>query len=338
MSLTGHLARSNSPIRRWFQERFPETPGVVREANRRLRNHQSTCPIPCPENVDASLGGTALDYLLRACLEVASIDQTAATKAARVLSRQPAIGSSSIEVEREAVVTIKRLEPDRRDLTDPEWRELCVCCLVLARFEQSFRSIGPSPAIQARLVDPLRRVSELDDFVPLALTEASIADLELLGRATWEDHRSWRDARPLILNPRFEQTSALGGADGDLIVADRLIDLKAATTTKIVGRREIWQLLGYLFADTSDEYGIHEVGIAAPRWRSTISWTVQDLMRTLAPVTPISIHANAIPHPVPAPPDLNEVRADFARVVTDSRVRRARAIKGLPPRPRKSQP
>lgn len=337
MSLTGHLERSESPIRRWFEERFPETPGVVREANRQLRNGRSICLIPRPEEADASLVGTALDYLLRACLQVTSIDQTAATKAARVLSRQPAIGTHAIEVEREAVVMIKRLDPGGRDLTDPEWRELCVCCLALARFEQLFRSVGPSAAIQEHLVDPLRRVGGVADFVPLAFTEASIADLELLGRATWEDHRSWRDARPLVLNPRFEQTSALGGADGDLIVGSRLIDLKSTSKTKIVSREVLWQLLGYVLADTDGEYGIREVGIAAPRWGSTIHWPVEDLMNYLTPGAPTTALAREIWSSALGPPDLGELRGEFARVAEQSRPRRGRSLKGLPPRPRQSQ-
>jgi hypothetical protein len=325
-------------VRRWFEERFPETPDVARAANRKLRDGRSICPIPCPEEADASLAGTALDYLLRACLEPASIDATAATRASRVLARQPAIGAHATDVEREAVNLIKRLDPGRRELTDQEWRELCAGCLVLARFEQSFRSVGPSPAIETHLVDPLRRVSRFDDFVPLALTDEAISDLEALGRATWEDHRDWRSERPLVLNPGFEQTSALGGADGDLIVAGRLVDLKSTATTKIVSRRDLWQLLGYAFADTKDEHGIREVEVAAPRWRSTVTWRLDELMRQLVPVVPISIRTGATPSSTPQPPSIEEVRADFARLLSEIPPRRRLPVKGLPPRPSRTPP
>ena len=92
-------------------------------------------------------------------------------------------------------------------------------------------------------------------------------------------------ARPLVLNPKFEQSRALGGADADLIVGRLLIDLKATTTPGIVGRFELWQLLGYALADTEDKFGIREVGIAALRWCSSISWPLKDLMHGLAPPT-----------------------------------------------------
>jgi hypothetical protein len=334
VSLTGHLKRSTSPVRGWFEQRFPETSDVARSANRKLRNGVSAPLIPCPAGADASLAGTALDYLLRACLQVTSIEQTSATKAAQALSRQPAIGARAIDVEREAVDLIKQLDPGRRDLTDTEWRELCTGCLVLARFEQSFRSIGPTPAIQAYLVDPLRRVSGLDDFVPLALTEGAISDLEILDWATWEDRRSWRDEQPLVLNPKFEQTSALGGADGDLIVSGRLVDLKATATAKIVSRRDLWQLLGYAFPDTNDAHGIRKVSIAAPRWRSIISWPLEDLMRRLSPVAPISIGATGTaPSSAPQPPAIEEAHSDFARLLSRIRPRRRMTVKGMPPRP-----
>ena len=285
MSLTSHLEKRGSPVRRWFEERFPETRGVTTRANRELRGGEKTCPIPRVAEADPGLVGTALDYLLRACLRVTSIERTVASNAVQFLSQDPTIDMRAIEVEREAVIGIKRLRPGRRDLTDSKWRELCIYCLVLARFEQFFR-VGPIPAVEERLIAPLRRCLGLEDFVPLALTPATIQDLGQLGRAAWEEHRSWRNARPLVLNPKFGQSSALGGADADLIVGRRLIDLKATATTDIVGRFELWQLLGYALADTDDEYRIREVGIAALRWRSSISWPLEDLLNDLASSAP----------------------------------------------------
>jgi len=283
-------------------------------------------------DADPGLVGTALDYLLRACFRVTSIERTVATNAVQFLSQDPTIDMRAIEVEREAVTGIKRLRPGRRDLTDSEWREFCIYCLVLARFEQFFR-IGPIPAVEERLVAPLRRCVGLDDFVPLAFTSATTQDLAQLGRTAWEEHRSWRNARPLVLNPRFEQSMALGGADADLIVGRRLIDLKATTTPGIVGRFELWQLLGYALADTNDEYGIREVGIAALRWRSSISWPIDELLSDLAPPTPETVVEGKISSFASGSHGLDQLRADFARVVAQGRANRGRAFKNVPPRP-----
>jgi len=331
VSLTSQLENRGSPVRRWLEERFPETRGIAREANRQLRGGNRTCPIPRVIDADPGLVGTALDYLLRACLRVTSIERTVATKAVQLLSQDPTIDMRAIEVEREAVSGIKRLRPGRRDLTDSKWRELCIYCLVLARFEQFFR-IGPIPAVEERLIAPLRRCRGLDDFAPLAFTPATTQDLEQLGRAAWEEHRSWRNARPLVLNPTFEQSRALGGADADLIVGRRLIDLKATTTPGIVGRFELWQLLGYALADTNDKYGIREVGIAALRWRSSISWPVEEFLSDLAPAAAETAVEGKISSFASGPHDLDQLRADFAQVVAQGRANRGRAFKTVPPR------
>lgn len=266
-----------------------------------------------------------------------SIERTVATSAAEALSRDPGIGAQAIEVEREAACGIERLRPHSHDLTGSEWRELCICCLVLARFEQRARAPKPSRTIQERLIAPLRRCRGLADFVPMAFTPATIEDLEQLGRASWEDHQGWATAHPLVLNPRFELSCALGGADSDLIVGCRLIDLKSTATPRIIRDRGLWQLLGYALADTNDFYGIREVGIAALRWRSSISWTIEELMSDLAPRGPIVRVAGKIGVPTPVTHDLAELRAEFALMVEQSRPRLSRPLKGLPPRPGKTR-
>ena len=333
MSLTSQLKRRDSPVRRWMEERFPETSGLAREANSHLRGGRPTCPVPVVAEADESLVGTAIDLLLRACLQTTSIERTIATRAAQTLSRDPSIGPRAVEVEREAAGGIERLRPDSRDLTDSEWRELCICCLVLARFEQRARTPKPSPTIHERLIAPLRRCRGLSDFAPMALAPATIEDLEQLSRASWEDHEDWATAQPLVLNPRFELSRALGGADGDLIAGRRLIDLKSTATSRIVRDRGLWQLLGYVLADTNDQYEIREVGIAALRWRSSITWTIEELLSELAPKGPMVRVAGKIGVPAPAIHDLAELRAEFALAVEQSRPRLARPLKGLPPRP-----
>lgn len=52
---------------------------------------------------------------------------------------------------------------------------------------------------------------------------------------------------------------------------------------------ELWQLLGYLFADTDDAYRIRQVGFGALRRRRSIFWPSQELINLLAgrPSSPI---------------------------------------------------
>ncbi len=318
MSLSAHLSSKSSPVRAWFEQNFPETRRVATDANRYLRGGAAVCAVSRVPGADASLVGTAVDYLLRACLRVTSIERTAASKAVQWLTSDPRIDMRAIEVEREAVADIKKLRPSRRDLTDDEWFELCVRCLVLARFEQFFRAGPMNPTIFDLLIEPLRQCTGLDDFIPMALTPPTIRDLELLGRASWEDHSALRQARPLVLNPEFSMSQALGGADADLIARHRLIDLKATTKSGIVGRMELWQVIGYALADTQDEYGIREVGIAALRWRSIMSWQLDDLLMALAPGPPASLTTVRGDFLGQKMCDLATLRHNFARVVRQS--------------------
>ena len=326
MSLSSHLESKSSPVRIWLEQRFPETRTVAREANRQLRRGAEECPLPRVPGADPGLVGTAVDYLLRACLRVTSIESSVASSAVQLLMADPSIDMRAIEVEREAVSDIKRLRPSSRDLTDDEWSELCIRCLVLARFEQFFRAGPLNPAILDLLILPLRQCKGLDDFIPLTLTPASIQDLEQLGRCAWEDARSLRRAQPLVLNPKFHLSVALGGADADLVARRRLIDWKATTKTGIVGRAELWQLVGYALADTYDEYEIREVSIAALRWRSAITWRLDDLLVDLAPGPPVNVKLLSRAEIERRPIDLVTLRQDFALVVVESRERHDAAL------------
>lgn len=337
MSLSSHIASKASPVRAWLEATLPETRALATNANRALRGQAVDCPVPRVPGADLGLVGTALDYLLRACLRVTSIEWTVASKAAQQLASYPTIDMRAIEIEREAVAGIKQLRPGSRDLDDSEWSELCVRCLVLARFEQFFRAGPMNPAISEFVIEPLTRCTGLDDFVELNLNAQTTRDLELLGRSSWEDTRTLRNARPLVLNPRFKLSVELGGADADLIARRRLIDWKATTKAGIVGRPELWQLAGYALADTDDEHQIRQVGIAALRWRSTVSWRLEDFLAELAPGPPASLKLISGMPRQRASIDIGALRRDFAHVVHQMRKRNegasARMRRQLPQKP-----
>lgn len=83
----------------------------------------------------------------------------------------------------------------------------------------------------------------------------------------------------------------------------------------MVGRHELWQLAGYALADSTDKYEIREVGIAALRWRSTVSWPLTDLLEELAPGPPAGLRVLGGDSPRREPIDLAALRGGFARVV-----------------------
>lgn len=320
MSLSSHLRDNQSPVRLWLEQHFPETRSVSAIANLHLHS-AGECPLPTPTGSDPGLVGTAVDYLLRACLRANGIERTAAGTGASRLSATPGIGERAVRLQGETVEQIVSLDPSGPgEMHDQGWRRLSELCLILARFEQ-YRRNPRSPAVQEKVLAPLVGYdgTVLGLIPAMAIAEASIEDLAALGRAAWQDTGDLRDAQPLHLNPRFELSADLGGADADLIYGDTLLDWKSNTPTNIVGREELWQLIGYALADTDDAYGIRRVEIGALRWGSAMSWHLQELLADLASEPP---------------GELADLRVSFAATVAKARpaIPRLRGI-NVPPRP-----
>ncbi len=281
MSLSAHLRSPSSQVRAWFEDHFPRTQQVSTAANCLLRDGRATCDLePLPRS-DSGLVGTAVDLALRAHLRERALERTVATKVGW-MSQEAAL--KAFEIERHAVATVESLHPWERDLDDAEWRALCFACAAVARLEQCYR------ATTVRLfVDQILRLRpEIKDsaaFIEATTSDEvlddSVQDLHALARAAVADNLDLRQVTPLHLNPDFEQSKALGGADADVIAGSTLLDWKTAAS-RPTGRHDLWQLVGYALADTPNAYGIDTVGISAVRWRRRVCWPLADLLADLS--------------------------------------------------------
>lgn len=310
MSLTRHLSSGRGPVWDWFAANFPETRGVSTVANRQLRigpevaikppcetasvgpglrivtlsssraKTERACPLPPPPGSDAALVGTAIGYVLTAALAPESLHDSVALVGARQLdgiARGRELPSVAGE---QAIKCLRHLHANDGNVPNkPARTEACQLALLLARCEQWFRAgIAVSDFVQPLLDWSGGDLSELAEALA---THPTLTDLEALAQATLEDLRHLSAEEPLHVGPTFAQSVALGGADADIIAAGLLLDLKATSQTRVVGRKELWQLLGYLLADTDNAYGITRVGFAALRWRSMTSWEAHDYMWAL---------------------------------------------------------
>lgn len=275
MSLTSHLENPRSPVRAWFERNLGETRSVVLAANEALCGKpRRPCLIQPPSGCDVGLVGTAVDYLVRAVLQPAALEQTTARDGAASL------GAGGMRLEREAVATIEQLEPCRTAPTDDGLRQLCRMCLVLARFEQFYRA---GVFVIAYVRTPLVDNPTLDVYADRVVPAACLDDLVRLAPAAIEDHQDLQSAAPLVLNPTFTLSVGLGGADADLIASGLLLDLKStARPSGVLTRVDVWQLVGYVLADAEDEYAIHSVGISALRRRRWVTWPIDDLLAALS--------------------------------------------------------
>ena len=309
MSLTSHIRDPKSPVQNWFASRLPNTRDSAEQANRTLRaGHKG----PRWANIDGAHGptvGTAAHFLLCAGLEPEAPygfrtavegagrldakpgDFPAAGSVARaVFEAMPAISGVSAAcfgpahlAALEAIGRIVEMAPWERRLRDEDWRELCALCLLLAAFEQCYRG-GAVVARQMRATRLAEGMRSLSDFRAALVRPLDLEDLIKLGRGAVDAFLAQVGGRPRPwhLNPTFAQGAALGGADADIICGGLLVEWKSSAQTGIVGGTELWQLAGYLLADTPDEYRIRAVGVQALRWGGWATWSAEGYLERLS--------------------------------------------------------
>ena len=310
MSLTRHLKNPSSPVRRWFAERLPHTAAVARDANHVLRGSTNQRerrivapgrakepPLPC-RATNHALAGTALDLLARAVLRSGALERSAARDGAGRIVVGPGI-PPAMSIERAAVARIDVMRPWEPAFPEVGWRELAELCLLLGRFEQARRS---REAVQFAVERVREAPPTLAGYTGALVDADAMEDVATAAPAIAADHADLRKVERLEFGPPFGLSRELGGADADVIADDLLLDFKATSTTRIAGRSELWQLVGYALADLDDEYGVRSVGISALRWRRR--WTVPlgELLERLAG----------------RPVSLEEARRAFASMVRES--------------------
>ena len=167
------------------------------------------------------------------------------------------------------------LSPNERLLDRCEEEELNRYCFVLALFEEIARS-GLHITSPLFSNGPITTVDEL-----LAIPEPDwVDDMCKMSRLFKERSSDLLSGRA-ILNPTFDGSGDVGGADADLIVDDCLIEMKA-TVNPSMERPKLYQLLGYVLLDFSDRYLIRSAGFYFVRQGVMARWPLTDLLETLS--------------------------------------------------------
>jgi hypothetical protein len=110
--------------------------------------------------------------------------------------------------------------------------------------------------------------------------DAWILDICSLSEAFYDKFGSLADGQ-VVLNPTFDGSVDIGGADADLIVDGCLIDIKTVRTTGLQSRW-IYQLLGYALLDYSDLYQIRKVALYMSRHAAMLEWPLDELISRLS--------------------------------------------------------
>lgn len=304
MSLSWHLRNKNSPINQFLQEQFPNTkaaPFLV-DARKQLRAAETIWPNAVLSRTDLSAIGIAMDYRLRYYFDVTPVEKLIAFVGAFFLGGSvggPAprslIGLTDIFFFNLENFT-SQCQPVSRRLPAVEEDVLNSYCVVLALFEQVFRGgISPnSPLVRDTLKD-------VDDLLGLAES----LWLDDMRRLSWSfyDGLNHLLELPHILNPTFDGSVNVGGADADLIVDGTLIDIKTSIKPQIAAYF-IRQLLGYALLDYSNHYHIDNIGLYMSRQGILFKWGLDEVIAALCPGQP---------------PSIAELRAKFQEVVNTYR-------------------
>ena len=184
--------------------------------------------------------------------------------------------------------------PVARRLTKAEEDRMNRYCIVLALLEEIRRSID-HPSLGPLFEKEHESVGDLLD-IPDTHWLIDMRDI------SWKFYDNFNHllSMPYSLNPTFDGSHDIGGADADLIVDGTLIDIKATITQKI--RPDwLWQLLGYVLLDYSDHHRINSIGLHMARQGIFFQWDLEEAMRGLC---------------LGEPPSIEELRNEFERIVT----------------------
>jgi hypothetical protein len=266
VTLTSELRDPNSTLSRFLREYFPNTRATATDF--RIESASAATIYPkSPLGRHYSTVGTAFDWRLRFYLSAEPGRGLRPT--ANLDPRWSAFLASLDDV-------VRRVRPVGRRLGKVAEDLLNQYCVVLALAEQIWRAdpagLGQSPLFE---LEPRHSIAEI-----LALARPEwIDDLRLLSWATY-DKLADQLRQSAVLNPTFEGSVDVGGADADLILGDCLIEIKTTLNPRW-DRDWLYQILGYVLLDYADRYQIRSIGIYLARQSVLICWPLDDVLTKL---------------------------------------------------------
>lgn len=291
MSLTSHLDDPNSPVREFMAARFPNL-RAVRFADSELKLG-SEMAFPAldivvepswPGGSLSGLAGAAFDYNLRVLYERAA-DRRTLSPVPGWLSAA-AYGAGQVRLTDAWGEVLAGVESTLNDKGAPDALPdsdaVARLCVVIALFDQVCRMSPGTPSFEQHPLVVADRRASLTDVLGMAddRVPRDVSALVALYAETQPELAPTR-VQEVRCGPTFARSADLGGADADLILDGRLIDLKA-TRKRSLDRPTVWQLLGYLLADTDDQFKITSVGVYFARFGHLWEFDTAQFLRRLA--------------------------------------------------------
>jgi len=275
VALTHQLDRRGTPVREFFETNFP--PAAFKLLSKAWYEQVRAAPVICepPEGVNPGTIGTAFDYRARLCWAPLDWTNTVAAGGMMQLIRtgNPELGLLLTAVGKE----LSQLAPERcgAGLERDREERICRCCYVLALYEQFFRTLAAAASSPLLEVNGDASVDELLALAP----QAAVDDLAAMAALMYERLGDLIDSSA-VLNPTFDGSVPIGGADADLIVDHVLLELKTTKQDKFERVDHVCQLLGYALLDYSNTYDITRVGVYLARRGALVSWPIAELLQS----------------------------------------------------------
>lgn len=283
MSLGTHLRDSKSPVNRFIQEQFPNTktaPFLV-DARKQMRASE-TIRTPDADALPWSTIGIAMDYRIRYYFDVTPVDDLIAyygpifMRAGDAATAYGDLMYLTHDFFHNLENFTNQCQPVARRLPAVEEDVLNRYCIVLALFEEVFRT--GSLSYNSPLAKEM--FNDVDDL----LAVAEPIWLDDMRQLSWRFYEGFSHLLELthILNPTFDGSPDVGGADADLIVDGALIDIKTSKNQRI-DAYFIRELLGYTLLDYSDRYHIDSIGLYMSRQGILFKWSLDEVFGDLCP-------------------------------------------------------
>ncbi len=309
-ALTREIADTSSPVRQFLNDRF--TSGLP-DVQRRFRSPAPPLVVPSVPPAEANPGttGGAADWLLRflACphpdvhlamagagyLGPGMMRATADLAALLGAVLRPYPGPVATPGADDAFVLT-----GVRDLiapagtapagpatftgplpgSDVDAELLARGCWALTLLTEAFRSA------QAAATGPLSRLRARTVTAGDLLALAPPAGLDQLARFrdVFQETllpRLAAQTGPWALGPTFAGSALIGGADGDLIAAGMLLELKTSSKLSLPVT-DMLQLIGYALLDFDDAYRLDTLGLFSARYGYLATWNIASLLSDLA--------------------------------------------------------
>lgn len=263
MTLSSQLDSPLSPLRRWLDVRLPGAAKWMREEWRR----QLVDPAPVMPPA-----GAPLDVLGHI------IDKAIGWQHGSLLGPEeglPGVGVMVdwLDFDRSVVrdLTVLARQPLLRGVVDDQAARAACLIGLIDRTYRSMEANEPwySALRQHNLTAALSAVSPawVDDVVAVAAAAATCL--------------TPRPGAGVTVSPVFAGSIFVGGADGDLVVDELLVEVKAGLAVDL-RQRDAYQVLAYALLDWDDRYQLRAIAILQARHGRLVRWPLEDLLRAVA--------------------------------------------------------